>query len=423
MVNCQLSSDSMKAGRKNMIDFHKAQKLIEDNTKVLSVTRLPLMETLGYTLAENILTKHPIPIFDSSAVDGFAVNVNYIKPSSGENPISLKIQKVIQAGDTRKYSLKKNHTFKILTGALIPHKVDAVVMKEDVEEIGGTVIIKTLPIRGANIRSRGDEFSKGDLVLPSGKIITPPMLGLLASLGYTNVNVYRKPKVSIIVTGNELKKFSERIKPGEIRDSNLPSLSAALHLLDIQPEYAISVKDQKSEIKKSIQKALKISDVIITAGGVSVGDYDFVKDVCKNIGVKNVFWRVSIKPGKPLFFGKKGKKLIFGLPGNPVAALITFYLFVKPTILRMKGQTRQQNFIQTAILESGIKKNSARLEFVRGTLRKKSNGKFCVIPTKGQDSHMLGGLANANCLILFPKNANYIKKGSEVKIELLKWIQ
>lgn len=404
-----------------MLEFHEAQKLIEEQTKPLNAIKLPLMETLGYTLTKNIIAKHPIPIYNSSAVDGFAVNINYLKPSPGKNPVSLRIQKVIQAGDTRKYLLKKNYAFKIFTGALIPHNVNAVVMKEDVEEIGGTVIIKTLPKHGANIRSRGEEFSKGDLVLPSGKIITPPVLGLLASLGYTIVDVYRKPKVSIIVTGNELKIFSERIKPGEIRDSNLPSLSAALQLLDIQPEYAISVKDQKSEIKKGIQKALKISDVVITAGGVSVGDYDFVKDVCRSLGIKTVFWRLAIKPGKPLFFGTKGKKIIFGVPGNPVAALLSFYLFIKPALLRMMGQIKKPDSIQTAVLESDLRKKAGRLEFVRGIFKRKPNGELVVNATKGQDSHMLGSIANANCLIIFSKDSTEIEQGSKVRIILIDW--
>ncbi|MDI6802311.1 MAG: molybdopterin molybdotransferase MoeA [Bacteroidota bacterium] len=404
-----------------MIDYHEAQKLIEEQTKPLNAIKLPLMETLGYTLAKNIIAKYPIPTFNSSAVDGFAVNVNGLKLFSHKNQVSLKVQAVIQAGDTRKHSLKNNHTFKIFTGALVPRNINTVVMKEDVEEIGGNVIFKTLPEVGTNIRKCGGEFSKGALVLSSGVIITPPVLGLLASLGNASVNVYRKPKVSIIVTGNELKKFSEQIKPGEIRDSNLPSLLAALQLLNIQPEYAMSVKDQKREIQKAIQKALKISDVVITAGGVSVGDYDFVKDVCSSLGIKTVFWRAAIKPGKPLLFGTKGKKLIFGVPGNPVAALLSFYLFIKPTLLRMMGQTEKQNFIQTAVLESDLRKRAGRLEFVRGIFIKKPDGKLVVNPTKGQDSHMLGGFANANCLIHFPKDENVIMKGTSVKIELLKW--
>lgn len=406
-----------------MINYHEAQKLIEEQTKPLIAIKLPLMETLGYTLAENIFTKHPIPMFNSSAVDGFAVNVNDLHLPSSKNPVSLKVQAVIQTGDTRKHSLKKNHTFGIMTGAVIPRNVDAIVMKEDVAEIDGTVIFKTLPKVGINIRGRGRELSKGDLVLSSGTIITPPVLGLLASLGHATVKVYRKPKVSVIVTGNELKKFSERVKIGQIRDSNLPSLLAALQSLGIQAEYGMIVKDQKSKIKKAIHKTLRKSDIIITAGGVSVGDYDFVKDVCSSLGIKTVFWRVAIKPGKPLFFGTKCKKLIFGVPGNPVAALLSFYLFIKPTLLRMMGQTEKQNIIQTAVLESDLKKRAGRLEFVRGILIKKPDGKLVVNPTKGQDSHMIGGLANANCLIHFPKEENFISKGSIVKVELMNWVE
>lgn len=404
-----------------MIEYDEAKKIIEKHSKPLESVKLPLMETLGYTLAKNIFAKYPIPIFNSSAVDGFAVNVNDLHLSSTENPVSLKVQAVIQAGDTRKHSLKKNHTFKIFTGALIPRNINAVVMKEDVEEIDGTVIFKTLPEVGTNIRKCGGEFSKGALVLSSGVIITPPVLGLLASLGHASVKVYRKPKVSVIVTGNELKKVSEPIKTGQIRDSNLPSLLAALQSLGIQAEYAMIVKDQKSEIKTAIHKTLKKSDIVITAGGVSVGDYDFVKDVCSSLEIKTVFWRVAIKPGKPLFLGTKGKKLIFGVPGNPVAALLSFYLFIKPTLLRMMGQTEKQNFIQTAVLESDLRKRAGRLEFVRGFLIKKPDGKLVVNPTKGQDSHMIGGLANANCLIHFPKGEEILLKGSYVTITQINW--
>ncbi len=404
-----------------MIDFHEAQKLIEEQTKPLNAIKLPLMETLGFTLAQNIFAKHPIPIFDSSAVDGFAVNVNELHLSSTKNPVSLKVQGVIQAGDTQKYSLKKNHTFKIFTGALVPRNINAIVMKEDVEEIDGAVSIKRLPNVGENIRPRGEEFKKGELVLSSGTIITPPVVGLLASLGYAFVKVYRKPKVSVIVTGNELKKYYEPIKLGQIRDSNLPSLLAALQSLGIQAEYLMSVKDQKSEIKKAIQKALKKSDLVITSGGVSVGDYDFIRDVCSDLGIKTVFWRVAIKPGKPLFFGTEGKKLIFGVPGNPVAALLSFYLFIKPTLLRMMGRTEKQNLVQTAILKNDLRKKAGRLEFVRGILNKKTDDELVVDATKGQDSNMLGGLAKADCLIHFPKEKEILKRGTKVTITRIEW--
>lgn len=406
-----------------MLDFDEALEKILKHTKRLPAVKTSVAESLGRVLATETKTREPIPRFDSSSVDGFAVRTADIKDASKENPVRLPLQGIRQAGTSRPVALKPGRTLKIMTGALLPKKTDAVVMKEHVT-INGEIVEFTLPAReGENVRRKGEEFTSGGIVLPRGTVVTPPVVGMLATLGFTSIKAYRAPRVALIVTGNELRTPSGTLRVGEIRDSNSYALAAALRAVGISPTLVLHVPDSREQISKAFARALKKADVVVSAGGVSVGDFDFVKEVLNDLRVKTVFWRVAMKPGKPNYFGTRGARLVFGLPGNPVSALVSFEMLVMPALRKMMGIHSFEMLNSSATLESDVRKRAGRIEFVRAIASRSSDGRLTVRPVEGQGSHMVGGLAAANCLIIFPKESELINKGDVVAIRMLSWNQ
>lgn len=405
----------------NLISYENAKSLIRKNVKKLSVKKVDLLDSIGCVLAEDIYTKTPIPTYDSSAVDGFAVNLSDISSASSKNQIKLKIQNTIQAGDIKKYILKPKHTFKIFTGAVVPENVNTILMKESVSEKKGYIIVTKPTKLGENIRIKGEEFKDGALILKKNTFITPPVVGMLASLGIAKVSVIRKPRVSIIVTGNELKRYDASLKLGQVRDSNAPAIFAALNSLGIKPVSYQIIKDELHLTTKALREVEKISDLIITAGGVSVGERDYVREAAKRVGFKEIYWQIAIKPGKPNYFAVKGGKLLFGLPGNPVAAIVSFHNLVKLAISLLMGYLPRRNEVLKAKLLYGLRKKERRLEFVRAYLYKDETGSYLVAPTIGQGSHMIGGLVKANCFIKFPRNASFLPRGTLVDVVKFEW--
>jgi molybdopterin molybdotransferase len=411
-----------------MIDVNDALKLVIEHTPVLQTETLPLMGTLHSVLAETIVARDDSPVFDSSRMDGYGVKVNDVRFASDETPVALDIAGVVRAGQVYDKLLKRGTAVKIFTGAMIPEGVEAVVIKENSQEIGGKVLVKSSVRPGENIRRRGAEFRKGDAALPPGLLITPPVIGFLAGLGYAEVRVYRKPAVAVIVTGDELIDPQDRLEYGKIRDVNTFTIQAALQEIGIGNFSSERVPDDPQKLLESVEQLLPSVDVLIVSGGVSVGDFDFVKGIFESVGIEKVFWRVAVKPGKPTFFGTKGKTLIFGLPGNPASVLVTFYLFVRPALLRMMGRKETQPTCLSAVVESGVHKEDMRTvhkedmrtEYLRGKLQI-HNGEASVGFHGGQHSHMLGSFANADCLVIFPKEETHIPKGRKVKAQLLPW--
>ncbi|MFH2003381.1 MAG: gephyrin-like molybdotransferase Glp, partial [Bacteroidota bacterium] len=378
-----------------------------------------LMESLGCALAENIFTKTPIPIFDSSAVDGYGVKVSDIRNASKENPVVMKLVGEIKAGDSSKLKLSRGECVRILTGAPVPLSIEAVVMKEFTNQNGDKIIFKTSTKHGDNVRYKGEEFKKGDKAIATNTFISPAVVGLLATFGIRKVKVFQKPKVAVLVTGNELVQIDKKIKPGQIYDSNFYTLSSALKEMDIDAINLGIAKDDKNDLLKKISVGLESADILLVSGGISVGEYDYVQDIFDELRVKKIFWRIAMKPGKPTYFGVKGKKLVFGLPGNPVASLLVFSRLVEPAIQKVMGKLEHKPIILFARLEHDLKKRSKRLEFVRAKLNTTENGELTVSATKGQDSHMLGGMVEANCLIYFPMEMELLNKGTKVKVELI----
>jgi molybdopterin molybdotransferase len=404
-----------------MLDFDDAVKKILQHTHRMLPMKISIKESLGCVLAEEVKARTPVPSFDSSSVDGFAVRVGDLESATKLHPTILRLEETITAGATAVRSLKPSTTMKIMTGAVIPRNAEAVVMKEFTKVKEEKEIFFFSPSKkGENLRYSGEEFGKGEVVFPKGTVITPPVVGMCAALGYSMVAVYRKPRVGLIVTGNELKAASAKLRRGQIHDSNSLSISAALSSLSFPPAHVDIVKDEKQRISKVFGTALRTCDVVVSAGGVSVGDFDFVKDVLGDLRIKTVFWKVAMKPGKPNFFGTRGKKLVFGLPGNPVSALVSFETLVVPALLKMIGR-RQRNSIYQASLESDLRKSPGRIEFIRAVASRSPGGALSVSPVRGQGSHMIGGLAKSNCLIIFPKEKTFFSKGETVSALMLRW--
>jgi molybdopterin molybdotransferase len=409
-----------------MISYDEALNTILQHTQPLGRQRIRLENLLGAFLARPVVARYDMPLFDNAAVDGFGVQLADVQQASEGSPAKLGLAGVVQAGDAPNLQLQSGQTVKVLTGASVPAGVEAVIMREFCEEQNGYVYLKLPARQGENIRRRGEEFRKGHEVLPAGMLVTPPVIGLLASFGYTSYWVHHKPRVALVSTGNELVRPGKPLGKGQIYDSNSYAMAASLRNLGIEWCQVYSVRDEARSTRQVLARALKEADVVIPLGGVSVGDYDLVKEVLTNLGVEQIFWKIAMKPGKPVYFGRfqssksARPKLVFGLPGNPVSALVTYHQLVKPALLKMMGAQAPAPLQLQAVLAKSLKKKPARMEFVRGFLAQES-GQLVVYPTIGQDSHMLWGLSKANCLIPFPTEAQVLAKDEAVPVELLGW--
>jgi molybdopterin molybdotransferase len=394
--------------------------------------RVPFEHAAGRIMAEPVKARNDTPPFDSSAVDGFGVHPADVAKATPNASVRLECVGMIQAGESARMRLRRGTAVKLMTGACVPAGVGGIVMKEFCQEEGSAVLIRCAVKPGEKIRRRGGEFHKGQEVLPAGVRVTPPVVGLLATFGLTTVSVYAKPAVAIVVTGDELLPPGERLQPGKIRDCNSYGLRAAARAIGIEDCTAIRVKDRPALLQRRLGAALNRADVLLTVGGVSVGDCDYVRPVLKALGVRQVFWRVAVKPGKPAYFGvfdrprrggaRRRQCFVFGLPGNPVSALVGFHQLVKPALLKMMGMAGAPPLTLRARLVGARQKEAGRLEWVRGVLQTRAE-RLVVRPTAGADSHMLGGLARANCLVRLPRAASYVADGEVVIVEPLKWYE
>lgn len=409
-----------------MITFEEALKLVDDNVSVLGKTEARLGEMAGCYLAENVVAPFPSPQFDNSAVDGYGVKTSDLNAASDQTPKALKLVTAIAAGAPSQLEISSGEAVKIFTGARVPSSCEAVVMREYCREENGSVLIECGAQQGENIRRTGDEYKKGETVLESGIKATPPVIALLASLGHVKFPVFKKPVVALVVTGDELVEPGQPLKDGQIYDSNAYGLTAALNALGINECKSVVARDTREETRRCFEQALSESDMVISSGGVSVGDHDYVKETLEALGVKTVFWRIAMKPGKPVYFGvldaKDGKrKYVFGLPGNPVSVLVTFHQIVKPAIRKMAGGPFAGNSTFKVTAGAALKKRPGRLDFVRGILSPGENGEPTAIPTRGQDSHMLSGLAKAQVMLHFDKDLEKLAPGEQVNVTFINW--
>jgi molybdopterin molybdotransferase len=416
-----------------MLSYTEALQKVLSTARQLPAEEVALEDLCDRFLAVPVHAAFDLPRFDNSAVDGFGVLVGDVSAASPSSAAQLTLVGTIHAGESGSMPvLNRGETVKILTGAPVPPSVEAVVMREYCDEKNGGVAVKTAASPSENIRRRGDEVKQGQEVLPAGIQITPPVVGLIASFGHERFSVIEQPRVAVVVTGDELVKPGGSLRDGQIFESNSFALSAAVRAMGLPKCATIHALDSREATTEAFQNALDRADVIISAGGVSVGEHDYVKVALEeDLRAQTVFWRIAIKPGKPVYFGYidrpvdggagPRRKLIFGLPGNPVSALVTFNLFVKPALRKMQGARESVKPPWTGVLEADLRKKAGRMDFVRGILSCSPAGALSVSPTRGQDSHMLSGLAKANCLMQFPADSERIAKGQCIQLELLDW--
>lgn len=399
-----------------MINIAEAKKLILKNIKVTRSKKVPLSEALDLVLAQDIKAANSLPPFSNSAMDGFAVKALETKGTSEINPIRLKVVEDLPAGFYSRKTLKRGEAIRIMTGAPLPEGADSVVMVENTKGDGRCVEILRDAKHGENVRLKGEDVKKGEVVLRKGVAIKPQQIGLLAALGFKDVVVIPKIKISILATGEELIKPGEKLRPGKIRDANSYILSSLVTALGAEPVNLGIVKDNLKEIERKIRQGLR-SDMLLISGGVSVGDYDYVKVALDKLGIKRLFWKVAIKPGKPIVFGKVKNKPVFGVPGNPVSAFICFMEFIAPAILKAMGKV-YSDIYTSAILGRDIRKEKGKRYFMSAILSNRG-GKCYITPIIPQNSAMLRPLSRANAILVLDEGSNCVKSGAEVKIRVL----
>ena len=408
-----------------MINVTKALDIILSYPGLAGIEKMPILDSLGRILAQDIKAKDNIPPFANSAMDGFALNSKDTKGAFSKTPQAFKILRDLPAGTVTRKKLGCNETVRIMTGAVLPYGADCVIKKEDVKEVsskkkhGYIYVFKEVEC-GENIRYAGEDVKKGEKVLTAGAKIGPAETGMLAALGVGKIKIYKKPRVGIISTGDELAEIGDKLRPGKIRNSNSYSLYASILDAAALPFNFGVVSDKMKKIKDKIRQALKSGiDMLLISGGVSVGEYDYVKGALADLGVKIKFWQVAMRPGKPLVFAVSGKTMIFGLPGNPVSSLVCFEEFVRPAIMQRAGARENPHRNVYAESLQTIEKKKGLTYFFRVKLEEQ-NGKLFARLTGPQGSGILKSLVLADGIMVLPEEVEVVKKGDSVQVQLLK---
>ncbi len=400
-----------------MIDHTDARARVLDAARPLPSETVRLSQALGRTLARDIAARESIPPFTKATMDGYAVRATDTRPCSGPGgagPVELAVIADLPAGRPARTAVGPGQAVRIMTGAPLPSGADAVVMVEDTEAAGGRVRVRRVAGPGENIGLAGEDIRKGEIALARGTLIGPAETGMLAAVGLARVPVTRRPRLSVIATGDEIIEPGERKRAGQIRNSNGPALTALAVQAGAAASYLGIARDRGASLAAKLARA-EDADVLVLSGGVSVGDYDLVRAQLEVWGVKPVFWQVRIKPGKPVFFGLRGRQLVFGLPGNPTSAMVTFWLFVRPAVDRLLGRAAAGPPSAKALLDGEIALKPGRAQFLRGVLT--SDGPCLkVAPYGDQRSGVLRSMVHGRVLIAVPADAAGLEAGREVEI-------
>lgn len=386
-----------------MIKVSEALAIVSENSSNMPVQRISVRKALGYILAETLYSPINMPPFRQSAMDGYA----FIHSEKHQ----YDVISTSQAGDYSNIKLNENEAVRIFTGAFVPKNADTVVMQEHVLANKDSILIAAMPSQFSNIRNKGEQIAKEEVVFETNTLITPAAIGFLACLGITEITVYKKPKVAILVTGNELVKPGKKLPKGKIYESNSVMLEAALQTIGINKTKVYKVKDNLKATKKALKGILDKYDVVLISGGISVGDYDFVKDALLANGVEELFYKINQKPGKPMFFGSKKDTLVFALPGNPASSLTNFYIYVYPAIKNRMGFSDIHLPKLVRKLNDAITNTTGKTLFLKA-LYDETN----VTILDGQASSMLNTFAIANSLLIVPDDVETLKKGQLVTL-------
>jgi len=402
----------MLAERSELTSYDDALKCILGRTKLLESESVPLEKALGRMLTEDAIAPYDLPFFDNTAVDGYAICTEDLgKELPGR---TLRLIGKLKAGSEGNFSIASGETARVLTGSPVPHGTGAVVMQEDVALDGETIRLKE-PLRtGSNLRRQGSELRKGEVLLSRG-VLNPAGIGALAASGFAHVTTPRRPSVGIVVTGDELLPRGAELTPGKIFESNGIGLSTALMALGIEQASVVRAIDDLETTAGAMESLLASSDVVLLSGGMSVGDHDYVRPALRKLSVEEHFWGVAIKPGKPFLFGSIHGRAIFGLPGNPVSAFVTFYLFVRPYLLAIQDLPSTTRIVKRKLTQT-LDKAAGRQEYVPC-----SYDDVNVKPYAGRASHKSSCLASANGLLIFARDLEVLEAGELVDVLELFW--
>ena len=375
--------------------------------------QVALRAALGRVLAEEILSPVNVPSHTNSAMDGYAVRGTDL-PASGET--TLAVVGTAYAGNPFAGSVEPGQCVRIMTGAMMPPGADTVVMQEQVARNGETIRLGEGHRTGQNVRQAGEDLAAGRPALPAGQRITPAELGLLASLGVAEVRVQRRLRVAFFSTGDELRSIGELLAEGEIYDSNRYTLHGMLSRLGVEALDMGVVRDRPELMREAFERAAAMADVVITTGGVSVGEADYVRETLAALGAVN-FWKIAMRPGRPLAFGRLRDAVFFGLPGNPVAVMVTFYAFVQPTLRRMLGEPDGTALRFRVPSAQPLRKRPGRTEYQRGILHRDEDGQLVVRTTGAQGSGILKSMSQANCFIVLGHDQGSVAAGDPVEVQ------
>ena len=415
-----------------MLSYEEAQRRIARHTPPPRTARVPLREALGLVLARAVRAPGCLPRFDNAAVDGYAVRTVHDDGSSA----GWRVIGCAEAGRPFRGRLRSGQAVRVYTGAPIPTGTDAVIMQEDVETGDGAMTVRHPPSVGQHIRRAGEDVRRGDVVLRAGARLRPQSLGLLAALGCASAPVYRQPTVAILTTGSELRqpaaplrrgissaagtvppRSGARLRAGQIYDSNQPLLEALVRQAGAEPRMLGAAQDTLPALVRRLRRGLASADVLLIAGGVSVGDRDYVRPALRRCGVREIFWKVSIKPGMPLWFGRRGRTLVFGLPGNPVSVFVTFEEFVRSVLAALLGRRVKETYTDEAELAHDLRVSARRrTHFVRVRYVGR-NGRLRVAPLEDQGSHHLRSLASADGWVRVQSEAGPWPAGHAVRVK------
>lgn len=410
----------MKAGdaMTGLTPLEDAQKVVLDASAVLGLEKISILDALGRVLGEDIVAERDNPPWDNSAMDGFAVRSEDIKQEHAiQKPATLTVIEDVPAGKMPTKTVGAGQAIRIMTGAPIPRGADTVLKVEDTEHTPELVRVFKPEPRGSNIRPQGEDVKKGECIIAKGTAIRPGEAGMLAILAKSFVFAYQRPRVAILSTGDELADLDERFSEEKIINSNSYGIAAAVQEAGGIPLLLGIARDTPAALKEKISHGLN-ADILVLSGGVSMGDYDFTKAVFRDLGAEMNFWKLAIRPGQPLAFGKIQGKLAFGLPGNPVSSMVTFEQLVRPAMLKMSGHRSYGRPVVHAEFQEKFSKRTDRRHFLRGILTREA-GVFKVRTTGDQGSGILTSMVKANCLIDVPVEVERINPGDAVSVQLL----
>jgi molybdopterin molybdotransferase len=390
-----------------LLTIDEAQRLILERVRALGPEPVPLEEAGGRILAETAEAVVDLPPFPSSAMDGFALRAE-------DTPGRLPVVARIAAGAPASRELRAGEAMAIATGGVVPEGADAVIPFEYVVESENSIEVSDRVAPGASVRPRGGDIRAGDSVVEAGTRLGPAQLGALAAAGVPDVVCAARPRAAVLTTGTELRSPGEPLGPGEVYEANGLILAAQLASAGALAERLAAVADDEGAHREALSRGLE-ADLLVTSGGVSVGPHDLVRRIEAELGVEEVFWRVAVKPGKPVAFGVRGSTLVFGLPGNPVSSLVGFELFVRPAVLALQGYSDPRPRFRPGLLAAALKRNSARDELVRARTRAGGEGSVELEPLSGQESHMIARAAGADALVLVPRGEGELESGSPVR--------